>query len=149
MVESADGRFRCASNPVLVERNPDQRIYWGELHGHAADEEGYGTVPRYYEYARDIAFLDFASLTGHDLFLSRVGWEKIRSETERANRPGQLVAYMGYEWTQPFRWGGHHNVFFKTDKVRYVTRWEAPRPAEQNTSARDQFQIERCGRETG
>ncbi|MEW6208858.1 MAG: DUF3604 domain-containing protein [Acidobacteriota bacterium] len=129
-VVSADGRFKCASNPVLVERDPQQRIYWGELHGHAADEEGYGTVPRYYEYARDVAFLDFASLTGHDLFLSKVGWEKIRSETERANRPGQFVAYMGYEWTQPFRWGGHHNVFFKTDKGRYVTRWEAPRPAQ-------------------
>ncbi|MGH9769010.1 MAG: hypothetical protein ACREAB_16390 [Blastocatellia bacterium] len=44
-VTSADGRFKCLSNPVLVERNPQQRIYWGELHGHAADEEGYGTVP--------------------------------------------------------------------------------------------------------
>jgi hypothetical protein len=127
-VASADGRFKCTSNPVLVERDPRQRIYWGELHGHAADEEGYGTVPRYYEFARDVAFLDFASLTGHDLFLSQVGWEKIRRETERANRPGRFVAYMGYEWTQPFRWGGHHNVFFKTDKGRYVTRWEAPRP---------------------
>jgi uncharacterized protein DUF3604 len=127
-VVSADRRFRCVSNPVLVERNPQQRIYWGEFHGHSDDEEGYGTVPRYYEYARDVAFLDFASLTGHDLFLSQVGWEKIRRETESANRPGQFVAYMGYEWTQPFRFGGHHNVFFKTDKGRYVTRWEAPRP---------------------
>ena len=27
-----------------------------------------------------------------------------------------------------FRFGGHHNVFFKTDKGRYVTRWEAPQP---------------------
>jgi len=127
-VTSADGGLRCVSNPVLVERNPQRRIYWGELHGHSAEEEGYGTVPRYYEYARDVAFLDFASLTGHDLFLSQVGWEKIRRETESANRPGKFVAYMGYEWTQPFRFGGHHNVFFKTDKGRYVTRWEAPRP---------------------
>jgi hypothetical protein len=37
---------------------------------------------------------------------------------------------MGYEWTQQFRNGGHHNVFFKTDKGNYVTRWEAPRPAQ-------------------
>jgi hypothetical protein len=127
-VTSADGRFRCKSNPVLVERNPQQRIYWGELHGHSGWEEGFGTVPRYYEFARDVAFLDFASLTGHDLFLSQKGWDEIRRETERANKDGQFVAYMGYEWTQRYMFGGHHNVFFKTDKGRYVTRWEAPKP---------------------
>jgi uncharacterized protein DUF3604 len=127
-VTSADGRFTCKSNPVLVERNPQQRIYWGELHGHSGWEEGVGTVPRYYEFARDVAYLDFASLTGHDLFLSQRGWDEIRRETEKANRTGQFVAYMGYEWTQQFRNGGHHNVFFKTDKGNYVTRWEAPKP---------------------
>ncbi|MDX2033923.1 MAG: DUF3604 domain-containing protein [Blastocatellia bacterium] len=127
-VVSADGRFTGRSNPVLVERNPRQRIYWGELHGHSGWEEGFGTVPRYYEFARDVAFLDFASLTGHDLFLSQRGWDEIRRETEKANRDGQFIAYMGYEWTQRYYNGGHHNVFFKTDKGRYVTRWEAPRP---------------------
>ncbi|MBK9708806.1 MAG: DUF3604 domain-containing protein [Acidobacteria bacterium] len=127
-VASIDGRFACKSNPMLVERNPQQRIYWGELHGHSGWEEGVGTVPRYYEFARDVAYLDFASLTGHDLFLSKKGWDEIRSETEKANRSGQFVAYMGYEWTQQFINGGHHNVFFKTDKGNYVTRWEAPKP---------------------
>jgi hypothetical protein len=127
-VASADGRFACRSNPVLVEGNPQQRIYWGELHGHSGWEEGVGSAPRYYEFARDVAFLDFASLTGHDLFLSQQGWDEIRRETEKANRPGRFVAYMGYEWTQQYRNGGHHNVFFKTDKGRYVTRWEAPKP---------------------
>ena len=127
-VTSADGRLSGKSNPVLVERNPQQRIYWGELHGHSGWEEGVGTVPRYYEFARDVAYLDFASLTGHDLFLSQKGWDEIRRETEKANRDGQFVAYMGYEWTQQYRNGGHHNVFFKTDKGRYVTRWEAPKP---------------------
>ncbi len=127
-VVSADGRFSCQSNPVLVELSPEQRVYWGELHGHSGWEEGTGSVPRYYEYARDVAFLDFGSLTGHDLFLSKPGWEEIRRETEKANRPGQFVAYMGYEWTQTHDKGGHHNVFFKTDKGRYVQYREAPRP---------------------
>ncbi len=127
-VASANGSMSCKSNPMLVERNPRQRIYWGELHGHGGYEEGVGTVPRYYEFARDVAFLDFGSLTGHDVFLSQKGWDEIRRETEKANQAGKFVAYMGYEWTQQFRNGGHHNVFFKTDKGRYVTRWEAPVP---------------------
>ncbi len=127
-VASVDGRFACRTNPILVERSPAQRIWWGELHGHSGWEEGTGSVPRYYEYARDVAFLDFGSLTGHDLFLSRPGWEEIRRETGKANRPGSFVAYMGYEWTQTYDKGGHHNVFFKTDKGRYVSYRAAPRP---------------------
>jgi hypothetical protein len=127
-VRSADGSFLGVSNPVLAERNPKQRVYWGELHGHSGWEEGTGSVPRYYEFARDVAFLDFASLTGHDLFLAKPGWEQIRSETAKANRAGSFVAFMGYEWTQTYDKGGHHNVFFKTDKGKYVEYREAPRP---------------------
>jgi hypothetical protein len=85
-------------------------------------------VPHFYHYARDIAFLDFASLTGHDLFLAKPGWDQIRAETAKANRPGFFVAFMGYEWTQTYDKGGHHNVFFKEDKGRYVQFREAPRP---------------------
>ncbi len=87
-VASADGRLRGRSNPVLVERNPSRRLYWGELHGHSGWEEGTGSVPRYFEFARDVAYLDFASLTGHDLFLCKPGWDEIRRETEKANRHG-------------------------------------------------------------
>lgn len=127
-VRSTDGRFRCASNPVLAEKDPKQRIYWGELHGHSGWEEGTGSVPGYYEFARDVAFLDFGSLTGHDAFLAGPGWQEIRRETEKANKAGEFVAYMGYEWTQSVDKGGHHNVFFKTDKGRYVQTREAPSP---------------------
>ncbi|HEX4949522.1 MAG TPA: DUF3604 domain-containing protein [Blastocatellia bacterium] len=126
-VSSEDGQLNCVSNPVLVEANPQQRIYWGELHGHSGWEEGVGTPRRYYEHARDTAFLDFASLTGHDTFLIKSGWEDIRRETAAANRAGQFVAYMGYEWSATTDRGGHHNVFFKTDNGRYATQLEAPR----------------------
>jgi len=129
-VTSADGRLRGRSNPVLVEKTPARRLYWGELHGHSGWEEGTGSVPRYYEFARDVAYLDFASLTGHDLFLCKPGWDEIRRETEKANRDGQFVAYMGYEWTQLYTRGGHHNVIFKQDKGRYVQYREAPSPPE-------------------
>ncbi len=35
---------------------------------------------------------------------------------------------MGYEWTQTYDKGGHHNVFFKSDKGRYVQVREAASP---------------------
>ncbi len=37
---------------------------------------------------------------------------------------------MGYEWTQQYTKGGHHNVIFKQDKGRYVQYREAPTPPE-------------------
>ena len=121
------GEISCQSNPILIENNPGQRIYWGELHGHSGWEEGTGSVQRYYWYARDVAFLDFASLTGHDAMMIRPAWEDIRRETAKVNQPGRFVAYMGYEWTVGIDNGGHHNVFFKNDKGNYVTAWDAPR----------------------
>ncbi len=126
-IKSHEGKFSCFSNPVLVEKDPGARIYWGELHGHSGWEEGMGSVPRYYEYARDVAFLDFASLTGHDSQLVDEAWQQIRRETRRANRIGSFVGFMGYEWTVMRDRGGHHNVFFKNDPGRYVTQREAPR----------------------
>ena len=62
-VSSADGRLRGRSNPILIERNPERRIYWGELHGHSGWEEGTGSVPRYYEFARDVAGMAGANST--------------------------------------------------------------------------------------
>ena len=120
-VVSKDSSLLTASNPVLVEADPKQRIYWGELHGHSGLEDATGTVSRYYEYARDVAFLDFGSLTGHDVALTAPGWKEIREATEKANRAGSFVAFMGYEWSVNYQSGGHHNVFFKNDPGRYVT----------------------------
>ena len=126
-IKSRDGKFSCFSNPVLVGKDPGPRIYWGELHGHSGWEEGMGSVPRYYEYARDVAFLDFASLTGHDSQLVDEAWQEIRRETKSSSRDGSFVGFMGYEWTVMHNRGGHHNVFFKNDPGRYVTQREAPR----------------------
>ena len=120
-VASKDSSLLTTSNPVLVEADPKQRIYWGELHGHSGLEDAIGTVSRYYEYARDVAFLDFGSLTGHDVALTAPGWKEIREATEKANRAGSFVAFMGYEWSVNYQNGGHHNVFFKNDPGRYVT----------------------------
>ncbi len=125
-VASVDGRLRGGSNPMLVERLPARRIYWGEMHGHSGLEEGVGSPAHYYQYARDFAYVDFATLTGHDAFLTKPGWDLISRETARANRPGSFVTFMGYEWTQRYTMGGHHNVFFKTDKGRYITFRDAP-----------------------
>jgi hypothetical protein len=125
-VRSTDGAMTTFSNPVLVETEPRQRIFWGELHGHTGLEDAIGSAPRYYRYAREVAFLDFGSLSGHDIALTTAAWNTIRRETAGANRPGEFVAFMGYEWTVLAQSGGHHNVFFRNDPGRYATFRQAP-----------------------
>ena len=37
--------------------------YWGDVHGHTIHSDGKGTVADYFQYARDVAHLDFAIVT--------------------------------------------------------------------------------------
>ena len=57
-----ENNIKGISNPIRVQNNAKQNIYWGELHGHTAYTDGTGTPDQYFSYARDIAFLDFCYL---------------------------------------------------------------------------------------
>ena len=41
-VQNEDGSIRATSNPVRVEQDPANRVYWGETHGHTAFAEARG-----------------------------------------------------------------------------------------------------------
>jgi hypothetical protein len=49
--ETADGRVAGRANPILVEANPGERIYWGETHGHCGYSEGMGQADDYFRFA--------------------------------------------------------------------------------------------------
>jgi hypothetical protein len=117
-IESTDGRFKGKFNPILVEDNPTQRVYWGETHGHSGFAEGSGTVDNFYRFAREDAKLDFTTLSEHDLWMDDYEWEVLRSATIRHRRPGDFETFIGYEWTVNTRTGGHHNVLFRTPEGR-------------------------------
>ncbi len=127
-IESADGKIKGTSDPVLVETAPAERIYWGETHGHCGFSEGMGRVDDYFEFARDEARLDFTSLSEHDIWLDAREWEDMRDASRRFDEPGEFITYMGYEWTVVAAFGGHHNVIFRNlDKVLPVTSQRHPR----------------------
>jgi len=163
------GRFTIERMPfrtlvLAPPREPIQRVvhgqemgvYFGELHGHShlsVDARLYGaTSPRkYYEYARDIAGLDFAVLTDHDS-PNGVGdnprqWRHVCRLADEYYEPGSFVTYKGYEWTsgeghyELFRhllgidrdyWDnsehawGHRNVFFLDDVPEVAWQHDSP-----------------------
>jgi len=114
------------SNPILVQEAPGPRLYWGEIHGHTELSDGNGTPEEHYEYARDVAMLDFAAITDHithaDGEANVAKWEISKKATEAFDAPGKFVTMHGYEpWFGPldFRYA-HANVYFPDASAPYI-----------------------------
>jgi len=112
-VRNEDGSMRATSNPVRVEDDPETRVYWGETHGHTAFAEGQGSPDGYYRFGRDVARLDFLSLSEHDIWMDDSEWRKLQELVEEYRIEGEFTTILGFEWTSRSPLGGHHNVFFR------------------------------------
>lgn len=108
----ADDLPAVFANPVWVSDEPvAARLFWGDLHSHADHSfDAIGHFP--FEYARDVATLDFYSLTEHCERWVEGDWAWIREQIDKFYEPGQFVTILGYEATFSEPWG-HHNVFFR------------------------------------
>ena len=104
------------SNPVIVKKEINKYLFWGELHGHSHASDGMEQPHEYYEFARDVAFCDFAALTDHDFWFTDRDWKENSRITKSYNNSPHFVTFMAYEWTQNFRSDeGHHNVYYLDD----------------------------------
>lgn len=112
-IRSVDGSISGEGNPILVEEDPEFRIYWGDTHGHSGYSEGIGTVDYFMRFARDDARLDYVTHSEHDVWLDAGEWELIRRTSAEYDEPGKFVPFLGWEWTRHARFGGHHNVLFR------------------------------------
>lgn len=104
------------SNPVVVHRKaPDLQLFWGDTHVHTGQSgDGAGSVHEMYDYARDVARLDFAAASDH------VGprypawqWRRIQVAAAEHNAAGDFVSILGYEWSNQFH--GDKNAYFLKD----------------------------------
>ena len=78
----------------------EMNLYSGELHAHTGDSDGKETVKEAYKYARDVAKLDFFSVTDHsNSFSNSVYQSKHQTNADNYNDPGTFVALFGYEQT--------------------------------------------------
>jgi len=81
-----------------------------------------GSFSEAYAYARDVAGLDFFSLSDHSELMIfwpwDHKWEQMRDVAETYNAPGQFVTLWGFEWSHPFM--GHINVFNSEDTTNCI-----------------------------
>lgn len=117
-LESEDGSIKGEVNPILVEKDPAQRIYWGETHGHSGMAEGQGTSDAFFEFGRDDARLDFLVHSEHDIWMDDAEWRELEMNTREFMAEGEFIPFLGYEWTVEQAYGGHHNVVFRTPDNR-------------------------------
>ena len=111
------------SNSVKCTSNKnDYKIFWGDIHCHLGYMDSVGTTDKFYDYAKNISFLDFVSHSEHmDSFScerqasNQTQWDIIRKETARHNQPGKFVTLLGYENSEI--WDA--NIYFPDDNVSW------------------------------
>ena len=130
-VRSRDGRLRGTSNPIRVEKFPNRRVYYGDLHQHTYLHDGRGTYEELYLHARRNGLLDFGSLTPHHMWVGvsgpsyifdkysdpRDNWPDIERANRQLNGWRDFVTILGYEYSVGTRAGGHHNVIYNADEA--------------------------------
>ncbi|MHA6529662.1 choice-of-anchor I family protein [Paenibacillus sp. BAC0078] len=109
-------------NYTLKAPGQEEKVYFGQLHGHTDQSDGSGKPEEAYAYARDIAKLDFFALTDHSNYfdastapvdyaasVTNAKWQAGQAAAAAAATP-DFVPFYGYEMT----WAGgpgHINTF--------------------------------------
>lgn len=99
--------LRGMSNPIVVESEPEQRIYWGDIHQHACYNDGRARPTESYQYGKRVAHLDFGAVAPHIMRTfgppaihmeapAQQGWRELR-EAAAAAADDRFVALLGYE----------------------------------------------------
>ncbi len=115
-ISVSDGRWSAVTNPVRVgKEQPAELLLWGDLHGHTLFSDGRGTVEEYYDFAENVAGLDFCAVSDHAFELVDAMWEHSKRVTNRLNKPGRFVTFQAYEWSGTTKQGGDHNCYFLDD----------------------------------
>jgi hypothetical protein len=102
------------SNPMVVKAGA-RTGFWGDLHGQSGESIGVGAVKEYFQFARDMAFLDVTSHQANDFQVNQAFWEYLNQVTRDFQQDGRFVSFPGYEWSGNTGVGGDRNIFFKTE----------------------------------
>jgi hypothetical protein len=118
---------RCAEDysvPLSITNNPDStvtklmiggyKVFFGNTHNHSMISDGVGSPEEAYSYARNIAKLDFFSLSDHCYSISLSEWAILRDVADRFTRDSLFIGLWGFEWTSR-EYLGHVSVINTED----------------------------------
>jgi hypothetical protein len=114
-LQDEDGNQIGRSNPLRIVAEATELPYWGDIHGQSGETVGTGTAAEYFAFARDKAFLDITGHQANDFQVDDAFWAEINRLAAAYDKPGEIVALPGYEWSGNTGVGGDRNVFFATE----------------------------------
>ncbi|MHA1437478.1 MAG: DUF3604 domain-containing protein [Promethearchaeota archaeon] len=134
VVEEKDSGEKYRSNPIIVKTKVSKYLYWGDIHGHTLLSDGSGFPSEAYEFAKNVALLDFAALTDHSEHFPRMGdadvfniFKNYIQTTNSFNDAGEFATFLALEWTPYYIvqgknvMHGHLNVYFKGNDMPFFS----------------------------
>ncbi|MEG2296722.1 MAG: DUF3604 domain-containing protein, partial [Clostridium sp.] len=132
-VDGVNTTLTGESNPSIVKKHPcTMKHFWGDMHGHTGIQWGRGSGRSYYEYARQVASVDFCSLTDPDAgrytnnnetarnslscYMTDEQWKEIQDINKEYYEVGKFVPILGYEYHNDApdpEFGGDRNVYYE------------------------------------
>ncbi len=113
-VSDKEGQRLAETNPLLV-RQGELSGYWGDMHGQSGESIGINTAREYFDFARNLAFLDATSHQANDFQINNRFWAQINELTAEYLDEGRFVTFPGYEWSGNTGVGGDRNVYFREE----------------------------------
>jgi hypothetical protein len=99
-------------------------IRFGDLHIHADDTVGTGSLDWNLSFAREASGLDFAGYTANDFQITDAAWREAVKEVHRTNDPERFVVFPGVEWCGASAAGGDRNVIFLGEETPFPSNEE-------------------------
>ena len=109
-----EGCRLATSNPITIAQQPFA-AFWGDMHGQSGESVGINTAREYFQFARDLAFLDATSHQANDFQINEAFWRHINELTAEFHEDGRFLTLPGYEWSGNTGVGGDRNVYFRNE----------------------------------
>ena len=138
VLEDVTGICLCEAGPMIVQDSAHGG-YWGDLHGQSGESIGITNAREYFDFARNIAFLDVIGHQANDFQVNNAFWKHLNDLTARNHQDGRLVTFPGYEWSGNTSVGGDRNVYFREEgrQIRRSSHALLPDQSDIHTDAND------------
>lgn len=114
IVRDQDGVTVARSHPLVIQDGPHGG-YWGDMHGQSGESIGIGTSRDYFEFGRNLAFLDALGHQANDFQVNNAFWAYLNELTAEYHQDGRFVTLPGYEWSGNTAVGGDRNVYYRRE----------------------------------
>ena len=136
------GDLLAESNPLVI-REGEIRGFWGDMHGQSGESVGINTAREYFDFARNLAFLDATGHQANDFQINNAFWQQVNDLSAEFHEDHRFLTLPGYEWSGNTAVGGDRNVYFREEgrQIRRSSHALLPDRSDLHTDANSAAQL--------